>query len=127
MLDACAFERDVYPLLARDCSFQECHGGATRFFQVFVPGRRRLDPKTPILDPVTKDELQASYERTLSMVAGFSNPKNSWLLRKPLSSAAGGSSHLGIDAFSRNVYPAKDDESWQILLIWAAGESLPCP
>ena len=121
--DRCAFERDVYPILARDCGFSACHGSTERFFRLWGPGRTRLDANTPFYDPVTSAEIQASYDRVRSMLVHSGDIETALLLRKPLE----GSAHQGIDDFRRNVYRNRDNPSWQTLAAWARGESAPCP
>lgn len=109
--------QELYPVLLRDCAFHACHGGATRFFGVWGPGRERLDPHTAAFDGVTGAEASASFQRALSMVDG-EHPDRSLLLRKPLAVAAGGSSHGGVDAFGRNVYRTVNDEGYRAIERW---------
>src|SRR5687768_14460175 len=79
----CAFDRDVYPILARDCSFPQCHGAPERFFRVYAPGRTRLGAGVDV-GMASDEELAATYERTRSMLATADQPEDSLLLRKPL-------------------------------------------
>ena len=115
-----SFEIDVYPVLVRDCGFPSCHGSRDRFFRVFAPNRTRLDPLTPIDDPPTGAEVEASFERARSMLAGASSPESALLVRKPLAVRAGGAPHMGIDEHGRNVYESADDPRYQVLLSWAS-------
>ncbi|MBX3246626.1 MAG: hypothetical protein KF901_05530 [Myxococcales bacterium] len=128
--DRCAFEEEVYPILARDCGFPYCHGTSDRFFQVWAPGRARLDAEaTGILAPPTRAELERSYDRARSMLRGYDpegTPDDALLLRKPLEVSAGGAGHAGRDALGRNVYASQEDPRWQTLHQWAHGE-LRCP
>ncbi|MGB0680546.1 MAG: hypothetical protein ACPGUV_12870 [Polyangiales bacterium] len=119
----CAFERDVYPVLNRDCGFVACHGNPARFFQVYGPGRTRLDPATDIYAPPTTAEIERSYARARSMLAVAADGELPELLRKPLE----GSGHQGLDAFSRNVYRDDSDPRWAALRAWVDEESPPCP
>ena len=128
-LDACGFETEIYPQLARDCGFPTCHGNEGRFFQVWAPGRARLDESTGILAAPTRAELERSYERALSMLGsygGAATAEDSLLLRKPLEASEGGAAHQGLDAFGRNVYASKEDAGWQRIAQWARGE-VACP
>ena len=118
--DRMRFEIEVYPRLLRDCGFPECHASHERFFQVFGPGRGRLDPLTEPLDPPTPLELDHAYERTRSMIDA-ADPERSLLLRKPLATAAGGSGHEGVDQLGRNVYPSKAEPAYLILQSWVIG------
>lgn len=118
--DRASFDSTIYPLLLRDCGFSECHGAEHRFFQVFGPGRSRLDghPSDPDLGP---RERQLTYDRTRSMLVApagesiFESP----LLTKPLEVSAGGASHEGTDRFGRNVFQTVGDARYVVLWQWA--------
>jgi len=124
------FQRDVYPVLLRDCAFPTCHGAPERFFRVWGPGRVRLDPNAPLfdisIDPATGLEKKQEpngpeLNRTLDSAIGFvdaKDPRRSLLLRKPLAAEAGGSGHLGVDRFGRNVYRSMDSEGYVTLSRW---------
>jgi hypothetical protein len=114
------FQSEVYPVLMRDCGFNDCHGGTDRFFRVFGPGRVRIDPMLDSETAATPLELQVSYERARSMLTSENGSvTSSLLLTKPLSAKAGGSGHRGVDDYGRNVYQSKEDPSYQVLLHWA--------
>lgn len=112
-----SFEANVYPVLLRDCSFVACHGSTERFFQVFGPGRARLDPLMPLGDPPTMAEVLHSYNRALSMVDAR-DPSKSLLIRKPLSLAAGGAGHEGVDSWMRAVYVTRQEPGFVALEAW---------
>jgi hypothetical protein len=118
-VDRAAFESDVYPILLRDCGYTGCHGNPERFFRLYGPGRTRLDPATGLFDRPTSAEIDASFDRARSMLAGVPDPRQALLLRKPLESGAGGAAHRGTDALGRNVYASTDDPSWQVIARWA--------
>lgn len=118
MIGSGAFERDVYPVLLRDCGFHTCHGSDQRYFRVWGPGRMRLDPMSAALDPRTKAEVTTSYDNAVGFIDPV-DPKRSLLLRKPLATAAGGSGHLGADKFGRNVYRTTDSPGYLTLSRWA--------
>jgi hypothetical protein len=113
------FEAEVYPILLRDCSFPACHGNTDRFFRVHGPGRTRLDPETLPYDAPTTAEIDATFDRTRSMLAAVPDPRESLLLRKPLEASAAGGAHMGLDALGRNVYASREDPSWQTIAAWA--------
>lgn len=125
--DRAMFEATIYPMLMRDCGFSECHGARQRFFQVFGPGRSRLEghPSDPDLAP---RERQRTYDRARSMLVfpGGSSVLESPLLTKPLEIAAGGASHEGVDRFGRNVFQSMADPRYLMLLQWA-GYWVPPP
>ena len=84
------FAREIYPIILRDCGFPQCHGSTQRFYQVFGPGRVRIDAPPDGLDPedvrfpVQNNELLVTYERTRSMLTRESSQQDYLLLRKPL-------------------------------------------
>ncbi|MDD9939214.1 MAG: hypothetical protein OXT09_36845 [Myxococcales bacterium] len=114
----------IYPILARDCGFHTCHGAEERFFRIYAPGRDRLESETRAFDAVTGAEASASYVSARSMVDG-DNPEDSLLLRKPLSVAAGGAEHEGVDGFGRDVYRTVNDEGYVAIASWVF--ALPQP
>jgi hypothetical protein len=121
--DAASFASQVYPVMLRDCAFNDCHGGPARFLQIFGPGRTRIDPQSMPEDPPTALEISISYQRALSMlVVEAGEPlTEAPLLKKPLERIAGGVAHKGIDAHGRNVYQSKLDPSYVTLVQWAMG------
>jgi hypothetical protein len=122
------FQREVYPVLLRDCGFPDCHGAGDRFFRVWGPGRTRLpkaDGTVPgAFDVPTVDEVSSSYSLALSMV-DEANPEVSELLRKPLAVEAGGASHKGVDKYGRDVYRTSDDGGYVTLARWVFSEAPP--
>jgi hypothetical protein len=115
------FQREVYPVLLRDCGFPACHGAKERFFRVWGPGRTRLPKDMGVLpeafDLPTGDELSTSYSLALSMIDD-GHPDRSLLLRKPLAVAAGGAGHLAVDAYGRDVYRTAEDSGFLTLARW---------
>jgi hypothetical protein len=110
----------------RDCAFSTCHGANERFFQVFGPGRARLDPvSTKPDDPATLAEVLHSYERARSMLATANPIDQALLLRKPLELGAGGQGHKGVDDYGRNVYASAADPSYVVLARWAHTQGPP--
>ena len=124
------FQKEVYPILLRDCAFPTCHGAPERFFRVWGPGRVRLDPNAPLFDnivdpatgePKAQEANSLELNRTLDSAIGFvdaKDPPRSLFLRKPLSAEAGGSGHLGVDRFGRNIYRSIDSEGYLVLSRW---------
>jgi hypothetical protein len=118
--DQSLFDREVYPILLRDCAHNQCHGAPQRFLQVFGPGRARL--RGPWFGAeLLAQERRLSYERALSMlITDGSRPvSESRLLMKPLEPAAGGASHGGVDLYGRNVYRSSADPAYAVLVRWA--------
>jgi len=123
-LNAAQFRTEVYPVLLRDCGFPTCHGSTDRFFQVWGPGRGRLDPTKRAFDLTTGAELSTSYQLALSMVDG-KHPERSLLLRKPLAREAGGAGHEGVDKFGRNVYRSANDQGYLAIARWVFSQPVP--
>lgn len=120
-LDYQQFQREVHPVLLRDCGFPACHGAPERFFRVWGPGRTRLPDKAGVVpgafDVPSVDEISASYALALSMVDN-ADPGLSELLRKPLAVEAGGAGHQGVDKYGRNVYRTAEDTGYLALARW---------
>jgi hypothetical protein len=118
--DGQLFVREVYPLLLRDCAFVGCHGAPDRFFQVFGPGRARLDERATKPDaPASLQEVVHGYDRARSMLATADQLDHCLLLQKPLEAAAGGQGHEGVDLLGRNVFASKSAAGYQLLQRWA--------
>jgi hypothetical protein len=111
------YKSDVYPVLIRDCGFHACHGAPERFFRVWGPGRARMDPATRSFALLTASENETNYSVALSMI-DTKNPERSLLLRKPLAVEAGGSGHLGVDKYGRNVYRTVNDPGYVAIKSW---------
>jgi hypothetical protein len=114
------FQREVYPVMLRDCGFPACHGSPTRFFRVFGPGRVRLPGAKGLpgaFDLPTGDELSTTYSLALSMIDA-ADAQRSTLLRKPLAVEAGGAGHLGVDKLGRNIYRTTRDSGYVAIARW---------
>jgi hypothetical protein len=114
------FENQVWPVLRRDCGFHACHGSPDRFFRVYGIGRARLFPEDDPFDVMNSHialERDYTLQFALSMI-DHDDPSRSLLLRKPLAVAAGGSGHLGVDKFGRNVYRTTESEGYTVLARW---------
>ena len=117
--DPVMFQSAVYPLLLRDCGFNACHGGEHRFFEVYGPGRVRLNPLEKPDTPATPVEIDITYRRAVSMLITQGPIEHAPLLTKPLEAARGGAGHKGVDDFGRNVYATTKAAGYQTLLTWA--------
>lgn len=129
------FQRQMYPVLLRDCGFPACHGSPERFFRVWGPGRTRMpyldelsgEMVTPDpFDSPTSEEQLASYTLALSMLEER-DITQSLLLRKPLAVEAGGAGHFGTDLYGRDVYRTTQDSGYVVLARWvlSAQEETP--
>jgi hypothetical protein len=120
------FQTEVYPVLARDCGFHGCHGAPERFFRVWGPGRQRMDPTTRAFAQMSGMELATNLSVALSMI-DTENPSRSLLLRKPLAVEAGGSGHLGVDKYGRNVYRSVNDAGYVVIANWVNSMAMTVP
>lgn len=121
------FDVEVMPVLARDCAFPACHGDPDRALVVYAPGRARLDEATDSWAAMTLEESEANYQRALSMLVGSARAERTLLVDKPLSTAAGGASHQGVDERGRDVYGSPDDAGYGVLRRWAASALSEAP
>jgi hypothetical protein len=119
--DRAMFDSEVYPVLLRDCAYNNCHGAPQRYFRVWGPGRSRLDGLADGDVSLEDQEKAASYERALSMlITDGSRPiTESPLLLKPLERSKGGAAHGGSDVFGRNVYRSRVHPAYLVLTRWA--------
>lgn len=111
------FRTEIYPLLLRDCGFNACHGDGHRYYQVFGPGRMRIDEAMDLFEPATEEEIEVSYERARAMLLTRDDVLDSPLLRKPVE----GGGHAGLDVNGRNVYSGRNDPEFLKLAEWARG------
>lgn len=114
------FVDKVYPVLLRDCAFFACHGSEERLFQVWGPKRRRLFEGDLSGDEERSRiamELKQTYMLAISFV-DINDPARSLLLRKGLDPQAGGTGHLGLDKFGRNVYRSGESPGYLALSEW---------
>jgi hypothetical protein len=123
------FQREVYPVLLRDCGFPDCHGAPERFFRVWGPGRSRMPGATAMpgaFDWPSGDEISTTFALSLSMIDA-ADPARSLLLSKPLAVEAGGAGHLGVDKYGRNVYRTAQDAGYLALARWVMSAPPPPP
>lgn len=112
--------KGAYPVLMRDCSFFACHGSNERLFQIWGPKRHRL--QEGMLDKEAERaligrEMQATFDMALGFV-DINDPGNSLLLRKGLDPQAGGTGHLALDRYGRNVYRSAASPGYVELAKW---------
>ena len=115
-----AWSKGAYPVLMRDCAFFACHGSTDRLFQVWGPKRRRAY-EGDLTGDDERRRLGEESQKTFNMAIGFvdiNDPGNSLLLRKALDAQAGGTGHLGLDKFGRNVYRSGDSPGYVELARW---------
>ena len=114
------FSEGAYPVMLRDCAFFACHGSDDRLFRVCGPKRHRLFAMTETGD-AERTNIKDEMTQTLNLAVGFidiDDPGNSLLLRKGLDSQAGGTGHLGLDKYGRNVYRSASSPGYVVLAQW---------
>ena len=97
-LDEEVFRCNVQPILARQCSYNACHGNAETALRVYTPGKLRATTPTNA-DEATAALTDAEQHANFTSAAGFSlavsSPEENWLLLKPLPATDGGFEHKG--------------------------------
>src|SRR5215471_4834612 len=91
-LSETVFRCKVEPILARQCSYNACHGNPGSALRVYTPGKLRAAPAATIDDaiaPLTEAEQHANFESAAGF--SFNTPADdNLLLRKPLPATSGG-------------------------------------
>lgn len=125
------FVCDVQPVLARECAFPACHGNTSRRLRVLAPGRMRLaedyaaarshmtleDIEAGIQPPLTPNEVRFNFDQA---VAVSSDPTERQMLTRPLSRAAGGTTHAS--AIGGDVFDSPDAAGYRAIERWLDGE-----
>ena len=124
-LDEAVFRCNVEPILARQCSYNACHGKADSALRVYTPGKLRANAPATIDDaiaPLTVAEEHANFESAAGFNFGIAQVDDNWLLRKPLVSAQGGYSHEG-----GSIWSGADDPQYVAIRAWLAGTGKCAP
>ncbi len=122
-LDEAVFKCRVEPILARQCSYNACHGNPGSALRVYTPGKLRATPAATIDDaiaPLTAAEEHANFTSAAGFSLGTVSADN-YLLRKPLPSAAGGFEHKG-----GAIYSGPSDPQYLAIAAWLTGTG-SCP
>jgi len=97
-LSETVFRCNVEPILAKQCSYNACHGIAGAALRVYSPGKlRAMQPANidEMIAPLTDAEQHANFESAAGFNFGLTSVDDNFLLRKPLPPAAGGYEHKG--------------------------------
>jgi hypothetical protein len=119
-LDETVFACNVEPILARQCSYNACHGQADFALRVYTPGKLRLNPPMSIDDeqaPLTQAEHDGNFQSAAGFAYGIANTADNFLLRKPLPANDGGFEHKG-----GAIYTGTSDFQYVAVYNWLAGE-----
>ena len=123
-LDETVFRCSVEPILARQCSFNACHGNAGSALRVYTPGKLRAAPAATLDDailPLTDAEEHANFESAAGFAFGLTSIDDDLLLRKPLPATAGGFEHKG-----GAIYSGTGDAQYTAIRAWLA-KAGTCP
>jgi hypothetical protein len=122
-LNETTFRCKVEPILARQCSFNACHGNAGSPLRIYTPGKLRASPPANIdeaIAPLTDAEQHANFESAAGFNYGIATVDDNWLLRKPLTPAEGGYSHKG-----GVIFTGGGDPQYATIRAWLTG-ALSC-
>jgi hypothetical protein len=126
-LDEHVFRCNVEPILAKQCSYNACHGvaGANRqgaALRVYTPGKLRATPPATLdegIMPLTTAERHDNFLSAAGFASGVA-PDDNFLLRKPLPSSWGGFEHNG-----GAIFPSPMDAQYTTIRAWLAGTGTP--
>jgi len=118
-LSETVFRCKVEPILARQCSYNACHGNPGSALRVYSPGKLRATQPATIDDAIaalSEAEQHANFESA----AGFSfdtPADDNLLLRKPLPATSGGFAHKG-----GAIYVDANDTQFVTIRAWLTGQ-----
>jgi hypothetical protein len=124
-LDEAVFRCNVEPILARQCSYNGCHGTAGSPLRVYSPGKlRATQPKTidEQIAPLTDAEHHANFESAAGFNFGITAVDDNFLLKKPLPASEGGYEHLG-----GVIYTSGNDPQYGAIRNWLLGKGVCAP
>jgi hypothetical protein len=121
-LDVSYFRCRVQPVLAKSCATFACHGDGRRYFRVYARNRLRLTgDETTRNAAMSDDEYTANFDSARALVDP-ANPGDSFFLKKPLETAAGGYYHRGALIYAAgNVFATREDPDFAVLTAWVGG------
>lgn len=106
------FEREIAPLIERDCGTNVCHAASDAQFDE-LPEEYFVFPVDDSGRITPGDRMDKAYQRSLAKLSAAGG-RHADLIRKPLDEALGGSAHRG-----GAQYRTETDPSYQTLLAWA--------
>ena len=124
-LDETVFKCNVEPVLARQCSYNACHGleranNVQSALRVYTPGKLRATPPANIdamTAKLTADEEHANFVSAAGFAFDVASVEDNMLLRKPLPSGAGGFEHKGGVIYSGGT----GDPQYMAIKAWLSG------
>jgi hypothetical protein len=122
-LDEAVFKCNVEPILAKQCSYNACHGIAGAAFRVYSPGKLRATQPadlTALTAALTDAEHHANFESAAGFSFNLASVDDNFLLRKPLPSAAGGYEHQGGAIYAGGT----NDANYVAIRTWLTGKGV---
>ena len=123
-LDEPVFRCRIEPILVRDCGYLACHGQAGSPLRLYSMGKLRLGDSSTLAArtaPITDAERHLNFLSAQAFAVAGVDPEDSWLVRKPLPSSAGGFAHLG-----GAIWSGRDDARGRLIEDWLVGAAT-CP
>lgn len=121
-LDEKVFRCNVEPVLARQCSYNGCHGKAGSPLRIYTPGKLRATPPATIdeaIAPLTEAEHHANFLSAAGFNYGLTNVEDNYLLRKPLPASEGGYAHEG-----GAIFTGAGDPQFGAIYAWLQGQGV---
>jgi hypothetical protein len=121
-LDEPYFRCHVQPVLTKNCATYACHGSSDRAFRVYARNRLRfgISDISQINAPLSDEERALNLEAARAFV-DVGAAAQSFLLKKPLETSAGGYYHGATRLGTSNVFSSVKDAEYQILASWVNG------
>lgn len=118
-LSEVVFRCKVEPILARQCSYNACHGNPGSALRVYSPGKLRATQPATIDDAIAALS-EAEHHANFESASGFSfgtPADDNLLLRKPLPATSGGFAHKG-----GAIYVDANDSQYVAIRAWLTGQ-----
>lgn len=121
-LSEAVFRCNVEPVLARQCSFNACHGQAGSPLRIYTPGKLRATKPSTIdeaIAPLTEAEQHANFLSAAGFNFGLARTDDNYLLRKPLPGPDGGYAHEG-----GAIFTGPGDPQFGAIYDWLNGKGV---
>src|SRR5512143_2771460 len=121
-LDEKVFRCNVEPILARQCSYNGCHGQAGSPLRVYTPGKLRATKPATIDEAIaalTDAEHHANFLSAAGFAFGLAKVEDNYLLRKPLPPTQGGYAHEG-----GAIFTGPGDPQFGAIYAWLQGQGV---
>lgn len=114
-LDRAAFERDIEPIVERQCADPTCHGRPERPLSLYAPLRWRADAsRTHLPELLTADEVTHNWTAACLCASYPTRGEESLFAKKPLAGA-------GLYHGGGAQWDGPTDPSYRAVLAWIRG------